>query len=56
MTDVFIIIFIIAFALSVMISFVLLLLRREIAGRPRFKADEYDFGFARAQPDSKTHS
>ena len=52
MTDVFIIIFF-GVALLVGIYFTFVLLKNEMAGRPRPKPDAFDFGFGPTQPDPK---
>lgn len=53
MTNIFIMIFF-GVALVIGIYFTWILLRNEMAGRPRAPPDSYDFGFGPPQPDQKT--
>jgi hypothetical protein len=52
MTNIFIMIFF-GIALVIGVYFTWLLLRNEMAGRPKPPADPYDFGFGPPQPDPK---
>jgi hypothetical protein len=53
MTNIFIMIFF-GVALVIGIYFTWLLLRNEMAGRPKPPPDPYDFGFGPPQPDPKS--
>jgi hypothetical protein len=52
MTNIFIMIFF-GIALVIGVYFTWVLLRNEMAGRPKPPADPYDFGFGPSQPDPK---
>ncbi|HZD77091.1 MAG TPA: hypothetical protein VE218_08805 [Acidobacteriaceae bacterium] len=52
MTNIFILIFF-GIALVIGIYFTWILLRNEMAGRPKPPPDPYDFGFGPSQPDHK---
>jgi hypothetical protein len=54
MTNIFIMIFF-GIALVIGVYFTWILLRNEMAGRPKPPPDTYDFGFGPPQPDHKTH-
>jgi hypothetical protein len=53
LTNIFIMIFF-GVALVIGVYFTWILLRNEMAGRPKPPPDTYDFGFGPPQPDHKT--